>query len=242
MEQKDPEVGTSEIIRNYGRIGHALREPRGGFMSRRVLARTLAAMLALATARPIGAQTPGDTVGPPRSEGSSRRWWALFATGFASSILAHEGAHVAAAYAVGGRPSFGLNEGRPTIYSGVNATTEPRKQFVFSSAGLTVQSLIDEGILDAPHGSSRAGAFERGLLAGGLATSFFYVTIGRTGTVSDVDFMARTSRLNKTSITAIFGGLALAHSWRIAHNSRYADFFARPAPEGGLRVGVTLDP
>src|SRR4051812_28347889 len=241
MEQKDPEVGTSEIIRNYGRIGHALPEPRGGFASRRVLARGLAAMLALAIARPIVAQMPGDSLGTSRSDGSPRRWWALFATGFASSILAHEGAHIAAAYAVGGRPSFGL-EGRPTIYSGVNATTEPRKQFVFSSAGLTVQSLIDEGILDAPHGSSRAGAFERGLLAGGLATSFFYVTIGRTGTVSDVDFMARTSRLNKTSITAIFGGLALAHSWRIAHNSRYADFFARPAPEGGLRVGVTLDP
>jgi len=171
-----------------------------------------------------------------------RRWWSLFATGFASSILAHEGAHIAAAYAVGGRPTFGLNEGRPTIYSGVDATEEPRKQFVFSSAGLTVQSLIDEGLLDAPHRSRRAGAFERGLLAGGLATSFFYVTIGRTGSVSDVDFMARTSRLNKTSITAIFGGLALAHAWRMTHNSRYANFFARPASDGGLRVGMTVEP
>src|SRR3982751_5063050 len=242
MEQKDPEVGTSEIIRNYGRIGHALLEPRGGFASRRVLARGLAAVLALAIARPIMAQMPGDSLGTSRSDGSPRSWWALFATGFASSILAHEGAHVLAAYAVGGRPSFGLNEGRPTIYSGVDATAEPRKQFVFSSAGLTMQSVIDEGILDAPHRSRRAGAFERGLLAGGLATSFFYVTIGRTGSVSDVDFMARTSRLSKTSITAIFGGLALAHSWRIAHGSRYANFFARPAPEGGLRIGLTLDP
>lgn len=199
-------------------------------------------MLALPIALPMAAQTPGDNLGASRSGGSTGRWWALFATGFASSILAHEGAHVVAAYAVGGRPSFGLNEGRPTIYSGVDATTEPRKQFVFSAAGLTVQSLIDEGILDAPHRSSRASAFERGMLAGGLATSFFYVTIGRTGSVSDVDFMARTSKLNKTSITAIFGGVALAHAWRVAHNSRYADFFARPAPEGGLRVGVTLEP
>lgn len=171
-----------------------------------------------------------------------RRWWALFATGFASSILAHEGAHVAAAYAVGGRPTFGLNEGRPTIYSGVDATAEPRKQFVFSSAGLTVQSLVDEGLLDAPHRSGKAGAFERGLLAGGLATSFFYVTIGRSGSVSDVEFMARTSKLNKTSITAIFGGLALVHTLRIAHDSRYTDFFARPAPGGGLRIGMTVDP
>lgn len=198
-------------------------------------------MLALSGAHSIAAQAPGNSL-TSRKVVSPRRWWAVFATGFASSILAHEGAHVAAAYAVGGRPSFGLNEGRPTIYSGVDATMEPRKQFVFSSAGLTVQSLIDEGLLDAPHRSSRAGAFERGLLAGGLATSFFYVTIGRTGSVSDVDFMARTSKLSKTSVTAIFGGLALVHSWRMVHNSRYADFFARPAPDGGLRVGVTLDP
>ena len=199
-------------------------------------------MLALSMARPSAAQKPADSASVSPHGSSSGRWWALFATGFASSILAHEGAHVVAAYAVGGRPSFGLNEGRPTIYSGVDATLEPRKQFVFSSAGLTVQSLIDEGILDVPHRSRRAGAFERGLIAGGLATSFFYVTIGRTGSVSDVDFMARTSKLNKTSITAIFGGLALVHAWRVAHDSRYADFFARPAPEGGLRVGVTLAP
>lgn len=199
-------------------------------------------ILALSIAHPIEAQTPADSLSLSHKGSSTGRWWVVFATGFASSILAHEGGHVVAAYAVGGRPSFGLNEGRPTIYSGIDATTDPRKQFVFSSAGLTVQSLIDEGILDAPHRSNRAGAFERGLLAGGLATSFFYVTIGRTGSVSDVDFMARTSKLNKTSVTAIFGGVALAHAWRIAHNSRYADFFARPAPEGGLRVGVTFEP
>ena len=211
-------------------------------MLRSAMARLLAAVLALSIARPAAAQTAGDSLGISRHGGSARRWWALFATGFASSILAHEGAHVAAAYAVGGRPSFGLNEGRPTIYSGVDATTEPRKQFVFSSAGLTVQSLIDEGLLDTPHRSLRAGAFERGLLAGGLATSFFYVTIGRSGSVSDVDFMARTSKLNKASITAIFGGLALVHTWRMAHSSRYADFFARPAPGGGLRIGMTLEP
>ena len=242
MEQKGPEVGTSEIIRNYGRVGHALPQPRRGPVSRGTWPRALAVMLALSFARPIAAQRSGDSLGSSHERGSVRRWWTLFATGFASSILAHEGAHVAAAYAVGGRPSFGFDEGRPTIYSGVDATLEPRRQFVFSAAGLTAQSLIDEGLLDAPHRSSRAGAFERGLLAGGVATSFFYVTIGRTGSVSDVDFMARTSKLNKASITAIFGGLALAHTWRMAHDSRYADFFARPAPDGRLRIGMTLDP
>jgi hypothetical protein len=188
-----------------------------------------------------GAQDRGDTIPPRPATSTARHWWTLFATGFASSILAHEGGHIVAAYAVGGKPSFGLNEGRPTIYSGIDATLEPRKQFVFSSAGLTVQSVIDEGILDAPHGAGHAGALERGMLAGGIATSLFYVSIGRNGSVSDVDYMARTSKLSKTAITIIFGGTALMHIWRIDHDSRYADFFTRPNPGGGLQIGVTID-
>jgi hypothetical protein len=172
---------------------------------------------------------------------STSRWWQLFAAGFASSILAHEAGHVVAAYAVGGKPSFGFNQGRPTIYSGIDATLEPHKQFAFSSAGLTVQSIIDEGILDAPHAAKAAGPFERGVLSGGIATTLFYLTIGRNGSVSDVEFMQRTSHLSKGKITAIYGGVALMHTLRIARNARYADFFAQPDPLGGLRVGVRLD-
>lgn len=191
-------------------------------------------------ARPLAAQATGDNVTGAATE-SHGHWWPLFVGGFVSSILAHEGAHIVASYAVGGHPSFGLNAGRPTIYSGIDATLEPRKQFVFSSAGLTTQSAIDEAILDAPHHSARAGAFERGVLAGGLATTFFYVSIGRTGTVSDVEFMARTSSLSKTSITVIYGGLALLQTVRIAHDSRYAHFFARPGQYGGMRLGMSID-
>ena len=53
-----------------------------------------------------------------------------------------------------------------------------------------MQSVIDEAILDIPH--RRGSAFERGLLAGGIGTTLFYLTIGRRGSVSDVDFIART--------------------------------------------------
>lgn len=238
MEQSCPEYGTPEILLSPGPVGHLQPDVRrlGG----QIL--SLVALLAAAAAIPLRAQGLRDTtISVGRSGGS--HWWQLFAGGFASSILAHEGGHIVAAYVVGGKPSFGFNEGRPTIYSGIDANLEPGRQFVFSSAGLTVQSVIDEGILDAPHRpGGTAGAFERGLLAGGIATSLFYVTIGRTGSVSDVDFMARTSTLSKTSITAIYGGVALLHSWRIAHNGRYAHFFARPGSLGGMRVGVSLDP
>jgi hypothetical protein len=241
MEQISPEDGTPKILQTPWRVGHrqSSGRPRGG----QILA--FVALLATVGTSPLRGQrlldTSDTTVSIRRSGGG--HWWQLFGAGFASSILAHEGGHILAAYVVGGRPSFGFNEGRPTIYSGIDANLEPGRQFVFSSAGLTVQSVLDEAILDTPHHpGSTAGGFERGVLAGGIATSLFYVTIGRTGSVSDVDFMARTSTLSKTSITAIYGGVALLHSWRIATNGRYAHFFARPGPFGGMRVGVSVDP
>jgi hypothetical protein len=241
MEQSYPESGTPRILQSTGRVGH-VRSTRGLGTTRffgRVA--SLVALLSALAATPASGQEPQNSTTEAAHSGGAR-WWQLFAAGFASSIVAHEGAHIAASYAVGGRPTFGLNEGRPTIYSGIDASLQPRKQFIFSSAGLTVQNVIDEVLLDSPHHSAgRAGAFERGMLAGGIATSLFYVTIGRTGSVSDVDFMARTSTLSKTSISAIYGGVALLHAWRIAHNNRYAEFFARPDPYGGMRVGLTLD-
>ena len=181
--------------------------------------------------------TRDDTV-PERSR--PRHYWKKFAAGFASSILAHEGAHIVTAYAVGGHPTIGINKGRPTVYSGISARLDPHKQFLFSSMGLNLQAAMDEAILDVPH--RRGAPFERGVLAGGIATALFYVTIGRTASVSDVDFMARTSSLSKTDIAFIYGGVALMHTLRIHRDARYANFFVRPMPVGerGLRLGVSL--
>lgn len=215
----------------------------------RILGNVLA--LALAGVAPVSrlvAQTPADSTArtaPDTSHAAPRpsrhHYWRRMAAGFASSILAHEGAHVVTAVAVGGHPTFGLSKGRPTVYSGLNASTQRRQQFLFSSMGLNVQALLDEGILDVPHAGG--GPFERGLLAGGIATALFYVTIGRTASVSDVDFMARTSSLSKGDITLIYGGVALMHAVRIHYDGRYANFFLRPAPAGesGLRVGVHVE-
>jgi hypothetical protein len=164
------------------------------------------------------------------------------AAGFASSILMHEGAHVVTAIAVGGHPTLGFSKGRPTVYSGIDSRLEPHKQFLFSSMGLNVQAVLDEGILDVPHRGA-GSAFERGVLAGGIATALFYVTIGRTASVSDVDFMARTSSLTKTDITLIYGGVAVLQTVRIHYDGRYANFFLHPAPAGetGLRVGMRVE-
>src|SRR5581483_3829399 len=112
----------------------------------------------------------------------------VFLAGGVTSLALHETGHIVASYAVGAHPSFGFNKGRPTIYSGIDADLNPGKQFVFSSAGLTVQTLLDEAIIDIPH--SRGGTFERGILFGGLVTTAFYITLGRSGSVSDVAYMA----------------------------------------------------
>jgi hypothetical protein len=172
-----------------------------------------------------------------------RHYKLRFALGFVSSILAHESGHIIASYAVGGHPSFGFDRGRPTIYSGIDASIDPHKQFIFSSAGLTVQTLLDETLLDVPHAKgSVAGPFERGLLAGGLGTVLFYITLGRNGSVSDVSFMSRTSSLSKNQISLIFGGLGLLHAVRIHLKDRYAHFFSVPDDTGHFRIGVSIAP
>lgn len=184
---------------------------------------------------------PGEGVAhaaPPEDARVGRRYWRPFVLGFAASILVHEAGHVGAALALGGRPGFGFDRARPTIYSGLNEELRPHQQFLFSSAGLTVQALLDELILDVPHG--RGSPFERGILAGGIGTTVFYLTIGRSGSVSDVDFMARTSGLSKTQLTLIYGGVAAMHSVRIARDGRYANFFARPDADGRVRIGIDL--
>ena len=212
-----------------------------------VAALALAAVLGVPMTR-ILAQAPSDSAAHDTVSSSQiapsvsrHHYWRRMAAGFATSLLAHEGAHLVTAVAVGGRPSIGIDKGRPTVYSGLDATVQRRQQFLFSSMGLNVQAALDEAILDVPHRGG--GAFERGVLAGGIATALFYVTLGRSASVSDVEFMARTSSLSKGDITLIYGGVALMHAVRIHYDGRYANFFVRPAPAGesGLRVGVHVE-
>ena len=158
------------------------------------------------------------------------RFYRRFAGGFAASILLHESAHFAASYAMGFHPHLGFDKGRPTVFSGIDESTDPRKQFVFSSAGLVAQDLVDELVLDVPH--RRGSAFERGILAGGLGTTLFYVTAGRNANVSDISVMARTSSLSKGEVSLIFGGISALHAWRMSRDKSYSRFFLAPVDRG----------
>jgi hypothetical protein len=195
-------------------------------LSRAVLIGLAVSVLGVGIPRLSRAQAPA----PAHSD----NYWRLFAFGFAGSILAHETAHVLMSYAVGAHPYFGLDHGRPTVYSGIDSRIHPQKQFLFSAAGLTAQALLDEAILDIPH--SRGSAFERGVLAGGIGATLFYITLGRNASVSDITYMARTSSLSKTQISLIFGGFSAIHAWRISRDPRYAHFFVKSA-DNGAEVG-----
>ena len=168
--------------------------------------------------------------------------WVRFVGGAISSILIHESGHVVTAAVVGGSPSFGFDRGRPVIYSGISAGLHPDRQFAFSASGMSVQLLLNEVLLDWPRrDGERAGAFERGLLAGGIGTVLFYFTIGRTAAVSDVDQMARYSGLSRWTLAGIFGGVALTDVVRIVRNDRYGPhFFVLPGPERTVRIGVAV--
>ncbi len=198
---------------------------------------TLSAVVLLAALPLSRAAAQADSVAPVVPSARSSAYWEHLSLGFATSIMLHEMAHVATAYAVGGHPSFGFDTFRPTIYSGLDASISPHRQFLFSAAGLTIQTLIDEGILDIPH--TRGGAFERGLLAGGIGTTLFYLTIGRTGSVSDIQFMARVHGMTKTQSTLLFGSIITLQSFRIARDSHYANFFAAPGANG-LNLGFRI--
>lgn len=168
----------------------------------------------------------------PAADRSPDNYWRRFALGFGASILAHEAAHVLTSLAVGAHPYIAFDQGRPTVFSGIDGEKEPHKQFLFSAAGLTTQALIDEAILDIPH--SRGGAIERGILAGGIGTTLFYITMGRNGSVSDITVMARTSSLSKPQLSLIFGGFSAVHVWRISGDPKYSHFFVRPAGKGAV--------
>ena len=184
-------------------------------------------LLSSITATALAQQGPSAVETPPAAN-----YWKSFALGCGVSILAHETAHILTSFAVGAHPYIAFSKGRPTVYSGIDSDRHPHKQFLFSSAGLVTQSLINEAILDIPH--SGGGAIERGILAGGIGTTLFYITLGRNGSVSDISVMARTSSLSKTQLSLIFGGVSAIQAWRISRDPRYQHFFVRPTANGAV--------
>lgn len=194
----------------------------------------ISGVIALLLLSSLPATASGQRYSSVDPTGPSDSYWKKFVIGAGVSLLAHESAHILTSLALGYHPRIAFDKGRPTVYSGIDTDKAPHKQFLFSAAGLTTQALVDEAILDIPH--SRGGAIERGILAGGIGTTLFYITIGRNGSVSDISFMARTSSLSKTQLSLIYGGFSAIHALRISRDPRYAHFFVGPT-QNGLGIG-----
>lgn len=163
----------------------------------------------------------------------ARRAWLA---GALASYLLHEAGHVGASYALGARPRFELDKGRPTVFSGIDMSREPHKQLVFSSMGLVVQAVLDEAVLDLPGAGD--SPFARGMLASGLGTALFYITAGRNGAVSDISLISRTSGISKGRVSLIVGGVAALHATRFAARHGLSALFVLPDADGRLRIGV----
>ena len=92
-----------------------------------------------------------------------------------------------------------------------------------------------------PSSTSRTIAAARSsadYFAGGIGTTLFYLTIGRRGSVSDIEYIARMHGMTRAQSTLVFGGVAAMHTIRIARDPHYANFFARPRVGGGMDVGI----
>ena len=165
----------------------------------------MAVALFVLVSSPASAQNQTD------SSGAAHFSIPRFAAGFLTSLAAHESAHVLTSLAMGGRPSFGFNQFRPVIHSGIDTMLHADRQFAFSAAGMTMQLILDEIVLDAPHDDHAAPEFEKGILASGIGTVVFYFTIGRNASVSDVQQMTQNSGISKWTLTAMFMWLAPSH-------------------------------
>ena len=204
------------------------------------LGRALAIPLAVGIFLSVGAGSASCQAQPsPDNATPDENFWPRFAVGFAASIAAHETAHFATALAVGAHPYVAFDKGRPTVFSGIDSRRFPHKQFLFSAAGLTTQTLLNEVMLDFRH--AHAGPVERGMLAGGIATTLFYVTLGRNGDVSDLELMSRNSSLSKLELSLIFGGASAIQALRISRDRRFAHFFFAATTTGGA-IGLSFTP
>src|SRR5947208_2018977 len=109
MERTDPGVGTPQILKTYGPVGYLWWRRSVMKAIRVTLICVMGGSVFLGSARAAGAQALADSGSSSRLDQRASHWWYKFAGGFAASILAHEGAHVIASYAMGARPRFGLD-------------------------------------------------------------------------------------------------------------------------------------
>ena len=186
------------------------------------------------------AQESGD---PPAQQSKSKgKRVALFLTGAALALGAHEAGHIAASLAVGEKPGMRkVNfHGIPFFAISHRSGLPPRQEFMISSAGFWMQHAEDEWLLTRRHTLRSAHApLAKGLLAFNVLASVAYAgtAFAKTGPLErDTRGIAASARIDERWVGALVLAPAVLDAWRYYHpDAKWAVWTSR-----GVKLGMIL--
>ena len=174
----------------------------------------------------------------PQAHASQGKQIALFLSGGAIGLAAHESGHVVADVAFGVTPGLKKVDfhGLPFFAITHRSGLPRRKEFTISSAGFWVQHAENEWLLSA---RENRGPLAKGLFTFNVLTSAAYAgaAFARTGPIErDTRGMAEASRVDERWIGALLLAPAILDGWRYFHpDARWAVWTSR-----GLKVGMVV--
>ena len=179
---------------------------------------------------------------PPQQSTSKGKQVALFLSGAAIGLGAHESGHIAGNLLLGEKPGVRkVNfHGIPFFAISHRAGLSPEREFVISSAGFWMQHAEDEWLLTRRRNLRREQApLAKGLLAFNLLASAAYAgtAFARTGPPErDTRGMAVSARLDERWVGALVLAPAVLDAWRYYHpDAKWAVWTSR-----GVKLGMIL--
>lgn len=197
------------------------------------------AALILVTTAPALYGDDGDKKGQPDAEVAEASRAAQvrnFFLGAGVALVAHEAGHLALDVAFDGRPRVkGVSlAGIPFFAVAHRSDLSPRREYMISSAGFTVQHAVNEWILTSqPNLRDRSAPFAKGVVAFNVLTSLAYGSVAFAGAgpvERDTRGMADAVGLNERWIGAAVIAPAVLDAVRYARpRSRWACWASRGA-------------
>ena len=183
---------------------------------------------------------PGKPASTEDAQDSRVKRAALFLSGAAIALVAHETGHLAFDVAFDADPRLKRVDfhGIPFFALTHRKQLSPRREAIVSSAGFWVQHATDEWILtNRPDLRRERAPLVKGVLAFNVLTSVAYAgaAFGRTGPFErDTRAIADATRVDERWIGAIVLAPALLDTWRYFHpESKAAVWLSR-----GVKVGM----
>ena len=184
-----------------------------------------------------------DSADPPSQQSTSKgKRVALFLTGAAIALGAHEAGHVAGNLVYGEKPGVRkVNfHGIPFFAISHRSGLPPRREFVISSAGFWMQHAEDEWLLTRRRNLRREHApLAKGLLAFNVLASVAYAgtAFAKTGPPErDTRGIAASARVDERWVGSLVLAPAVLDAWRYYHpDAKWAVWMSR-----GVKLGMIL--